>query len=78
MEKAVTACKHNTRKAVSLTILGKYRLHITADVVKKKLINTVFSVNCLFLWMNLKNLNNNHVLKKQCFQYFRNNLFNLT
>lgn len=35
MEKAVTACKHKTLKAVSLFILGKYGLRIPADVVKK-------------------------------------------
>lgn len=35
MEKAVTACKHKTLKAVSLFILGKYGLRIPADIVKK-------------------------------------------
>lgn len=41
MEKAVTACKHKTLKAVSLFILRKYRLCIPADVVKNKMIEYV-------------------------------------
>lgn len=41
-------CKHKTLKAVSLFILENYRLCIPAHVVKNKLMNRVFSVNCYF------------------------------
>lgn len=45
LEQAVTAYKCKTFKAVSHFILGKYRLRILADVVKNKLVSTVFSAN---------------------------------